>query len=106
MCHIEDGSNYLHNLDFEPMREYFDILKVGDGVTEDIRDMICAVHGHVWNIHEPGDYSLYGATVAYFGQNTPDLHTLDWFDDVMIVNLSPHSKLLGGRLIFYFKRRG
>ena len=104
MGQYEDGSNYLHNLDFEPMREYFDILSVGDGLTEDIRDMICAVHGHIWSIHEPSDYSLLGAKVAYFGKNTPDLHTLDWFEDVMIVELSAESKLLGGRLIFYFKR--
>ena len=104
MTICEDGSNYLHNLDFEPMREYFDNLKVGDTLTEDIRDMLCAVHGHVWNLHEPGDYSLFGAVVTYNGPNTTTMATLDWFERVLTVSLSPDSKRLSGRLIFYFKR--
>ena len=101
----EDGSNYLHNLDFEPMREYFDKLQPGDTLTEDIRDMLCAVHGHVWNLHEPADYSLYGATVSYSGANSLEMDTLDWFERVLVVDLPAASKKLGGRLIFYFKRQ-
>lgn len=97
----ETNLNFIQHIDFEKDRELFVEVYEGRQPVAVLADLLKRETTTEWS-DVPGEASLAGASVVYFGANSRRLPTLPKFKEVMIVKLSEKDTIkFAGQKIFF-----
>lgn len=102
----ETNLNVIQHIDFEKDRVLLVDIYEGRQPVSRLADLLRRETTTEWT-EEPGEASMAGASVVYFGANSRRLPTLPKFKEVMIVKLSEKDtiKFAGQKLFFMLGRK-
>lgn len=102
----ENNLNFIQHCDFEADRELFVDVYEGRQPVSRLADLLTRETTTEWR-DVPGEASLSGASVVYFGANSRRLPTLPMFKEVMIVKLSEQDtiKFAGQKIYFMLGKK-
>lgn len=102
----ETNLNVIQHIDFEKDRALLVDIYEGRQPVSRLADLLRRETTTEWT-EEPGEASMAGASVVYFGANSRRLPTLPKFKEVMIVKLSEKDtiKFAGQKLFFMLGRK-